>query len=243
MCQCQLSSSTLPSDAATPPCAATVCERVGNTLDSTATRRSARASSSAARMPEPPPPTMTASNARTGSAILETPQDADRPQGVPGERADHEDIEREPQARVLDVIHEDIAHPDPGVDQEAQHEEDGGVLDERRLPQHFPLPVIHLRQPRDRRDDDAGIDQHDHRGDALGDPVAQAVVRADDLALHHISIPNTAVRTIAATMTAQLVARAGARRSEEHTSELQSRLHLVCRLLLEKKKKKNKNNK
>src|SRR2546422_8137372 len=33
--------------------------------------------------------------------------------------------------------------------------------------------------------------------------------------------------------------RAGRRggRSEEHTSELQSRLHLVCRLLLEKKKK------
>src|SRR2546429_9802562 len=29
----------------------------------------------------------------------------------------------------------------------------------------------------------------------------------------------------------------GAIRSEEHTSELQSRLHLVCRLLLEKKKK------
>src|SRR2546422_1137324 len=30
-------------------------------------------------------------------------------------------------------------------------------------------------------------------------------------------------------------------RSEEHTSELQSRLHLVCRLLLEKKKKKTTN--
>src|SRR2546422_6407386 len=29
----------------------------------------------------------------------------------------------------------------------------------------------------------------------------------------------------------------GPSRSEEHTSELQSRLHLVCRLLLEKKKK------
>src|SRR5687768_18550341 len=29
------------------------------------------------------------------------------------------------------------------------------------------------------------------------------------------------------------------RRSEEHTSELQSRLHLVCRLLLEKKNKHN----
>src|SRR5687768_18161561 len=32
-------------------------------------------------------------------------------------------------------------------------------------------------------------------------------------------------------------------RSEEHTSELQSRLHLVCRLLLEKKKKKKNKNK
>src|SRR5205809_6011896 len=34
-----------------------------------------------------------------------------------------------------------------------------------------------------------------------------------------------------------------AHRSEEHTSELQSRLHLVCRLLLEKKKKKKKQRK
>src|SRR5205809_1343957 len=36
---------------------------------------------------------------------------------------------------------------------------------------------------------------------------------------------------------------AAAVRSEEHTSELQSRLHLVCRLLLEKKKKKHNNKK
>src|SRR2546429_5020352 len=36
----------------------------------------------------------------------------------------------------------------------------------------------------------------------------------------------------------RLVRRRGSgHRSEEHTSELQSRLHLVCRLLLEKKKK------
>src|SRR2546427_8780508 len=34
-----------------------------------------------------------------------------------------------------------------------------------------------------------------------------------------------------------------AQRSEEHTSELQSQSNLVCRLLLEKKKKKIKNNK
>src|SRR5690554_7123256 len=35
---------------------------------------------------------------------------------------------------------------------------------------------------------------------------------------------------------ARLSALAAAHRSEEHTSELQSRPHLVCRLLLEKKK-------
>src|SRR5690625_6616633 len=40
-------------------------------------------------------------------------------------------------------------------------------------------------------------------------------------------------------MTEQVV-EAYAERSEEHTSELQSRGHLVCRLLLEKKKNKNK---
>src|SRR2546422_8200446 len=39
--------------------------------------------------------------------------------------------------------------------------------------------------------------------------------------------------------TAQVhITTAGGWRSEEHTSELQSRLHLVCRLLLEKKKTK-----
>src|SRR2546429_2024637 len=34
----------------------------------------------------------------------------------------------------------------------------------------------------------------------------------------------------------ELSSNASTQRSEEHTSELQSRLHLVCRLLLEKKK-------
>src|SRR3989449_3251489 len=44
------------------------------------------------------------------------------------------------------------------------------------------------------------------------------------------------MKTSPASADSSLTARAG--RSEEHTSELQSRLHLVCRLLLEKKKKK-----
>src|SRR2546422_6410006 len=41
----------------------------------------------------------------------------------------------------------------------------------------------------------------------------------------------------AAEILARVARDALAWRSEEHTSELQSRLHLVCRLLLEKKKK------
>src|SRR2546429_5400468 len=44
-------------------------------------------------------------------------------------------------------------------------------------------------------------------------------------------------RTPAAHAWAPPAAPAHRYRSEEHTSELQSRLHLVCRLLLEKKKK------
>src|SRR5436309_11829797 len=39
------------------------------------------------------------------------------------------------------------------------------------------------------------------------------------------------------------IAKDAGSRSEEHTSELQSRENLVCRLLLEKKKKKKKKNK
>src|SRR3712207_8240383 len=73
---------------------------------------------------------------------------------------------------------------------------------------------------------------------AAGEPaeVAEAVVH------HEVRVPELlqAVRGPEA-------GRAGAQRSEEHTSELQSRQYLVCRLLLEKKKKKkteakNKNN-
>src|SRR5258708_29432734 len=44
-------------------------------------------------------------------------------------------------------------------------------------------------------------------------------------------------RLLAQTEEAALALAEGGRRSEEHTSELQSPDHLVCRLLLEKKKK------
>src|SRR6266508_2474744 len=70
MCQSQLSSDMLPSAAPMPPCAATVWERVGNTLDRTATESPASASCSEARMPAPPAPTTMASYLRTGSFAL-----------------------------------------------------------------------------------------------------------------------------------------------------------------------------
>src|SRR2546422_10243994 len=60
---------------------------------------------------------------------------------------------------------------------------------------------------------------------------AQEAGEADDLAGHRV--PQE--REIGC-----LPVTAADQRSEEHTSELQSRLHLVCRLLLEKKKKQNK---
>src|SRR2546422_2378985 len=53
--------------------------------------------------------------------------------------------------------------------------------------------------------------------------------------------PNQRNRSATPRRTASASSCGRAGRSEEHTSELQSRLHLVCRLLLEKKKKKNPN--
>src|SRR5207344_3647307 len=63
------------------------------------------------------------------------------------------------------------------------------------------------------------------------------------LSLHDalpISEPSPRSAGISLACSAGLAGAVRARRSEEHTSELQSRPHLVCRLLLEKKKKNNK---
>src|SRR2546429_1463116 len=54
---------------------------------------------------------------------------------------------------------------------------------------------------------------------------APAVMALDDRSVEQLAVLHPAINLIG-------------ERSEEHTSELQSRLHLVCRLLLEKKKKK-----
>src|SRR2546422_11161701 len=66
-------------------------------------------------------------------------------------------------------------------------------------------------------------------------------VEADQLMILLGAVPRELLRGVLEAVLARDAAGAlkalAAVRSEEHTSELQSRLHLVCRLLLEKKKK------
>src|SRR3989442_6158076 len=62
-------------------------------------------------------------------------------------------------------------------------------------------------------------------------------VSAKRSSISECPVPKTTTRRGSARCgSSSTYARAIARRSEEHTSELQSRPHLVCRLLLEKKK-------
>src|SRR5215471_21858457 len=55
---------------------------------------------------------------------------------------------------------------------------------------------------------------------------------------HHVADVDVTFPNVTGTLQARMSRSSPGRRSEEHTSELQSRRDLVCRLLLEKKKKK-----
>src|SRR2546422_4830902 len=72
-------------------------------------------------------------------------------------------------------------------------------------------------------------------------PVPKPSCSLEDRCSRYPSCADRVVRirpsSVRAGVTFQLTVAEGHSRSEEHTSELQSRLHLVCRLLLEKKKK------
>src|SRR2546422_5607152 len=63
-------------------------------------------------------------------------------------------------------------------------------------------------------------------------------VRAPALLQRETSLTRGITRDLFSDKVDSLLVDSKVLRSEEHTSELQSRLHLVCRLLLEKKKKK-----
>src|SRR2546422_3186128 len=70
------------------------------------------------------------------------------------------------------------------------------------------------------------------RAERLSPPVASRVFAYGAITLYEALAPGSpSLRSLAGQLNGLQ------RRSEEHTSELQSRLHLVCRLLLEKKNK------
>src|SRR5690242_12656172 len=90
-------------------------------------------------------------------------------------------------------------------------------------------PILHRDLPRMAADyDDVVID-----GAPRNYEVARSAIAAADLVL--IPVQPSGADFWASRETVGLVKEA---RSEEHTSELQSHVNLVCRLLLEKKKKK-----
>src|SRR6185369_7820585 len=142
MCQCQLSSPEFASGAAMPPCAATVCERVGKTLLSTATLRLARASSSAARIPAPPAPTTIASNLRT-ERVNSSPKDLHGPAQVTRKEDQCGNFQGQAQARGLDVIHEHVADAHPGMPDEARGKKQRGDTHPAGLEQAPPRAVVH----------------------------------------------------------------------------------------------------
>src|SRR2546422_2632513 len=89
----------------------------------------------------------------------------------------------------------------------------------------FPYTTLFRSLPRDRA---AG-------GDAGGHDLAAGGVHAG-LEPRHAAVERNVGGEVAVPRVEHVTDREA--RSEEHTSELQSRLQLVCRLLLEKKKRK-----
>src|SRR3989442_11637500 len=84
------------------------------------------------------------------------------------------------------------------------------------------------------------LTQLERRAPALGDRVARANwrLRNRSRAYDGSEVP-AQLQPLVEQLRRDGVLITDERRSEEHTSELQSRPHLVCRLLLEKKKKQN----
>src|SRR3712207_7433660 len=100
----------------------------------------------------------------------------------------------------------------------------------RRPPRSTLFPYTTLF----RSEGEAGVNLVDDGGAVVLDAEHVAVVEDEDPVLAH---PERLRQVGVGPLVARLAVdrREEARRSEEHTSELQSRQYLVCRLLLEKK--------
>src|SRR2546430_10465 len=229
MCHSQVSSDMLPSDAPMPPCAATVCERVGKTFDSTATDKPASASCNDARIPAPPAPTMTASKCITGKLLAITlaggshgpPQNLNRPPRVRNQHGDGNHLYGEAPSGRFHIIHRDVAHAHPRVEKQRDHEKERRELERVIREEALPYAVVEAAVP----DDDAEYEQrveHHHDGrHALRQPIAPSVMRADRFVRrigHHSRIATMTVSSSERTSTIAEERRAGARSTPTCTS-------------------------
>src|ERR1700761_1526588 len=184
----------LPSEAPMPPWAATVCERVGNTFDSTQTERPARASCSDARIPEPPAPTMTTSKRRRGREFLIATILLYSPQNLRGvartceQPDDRQRLKGEAGANGLHVVHPDVANTDPRVIEQRQKRDERCELHPLGCEDRCPAVVREVAPGKEPHEQDHRVDPHVAGGNALREPVAQTVVRADDETLRTDSV-------------------------------------------------------
>src|SRR5256884_4135299 len=98
-----------------------------------------------------------------------------------------------------------------------------------------PWPLVGRRGTREHDGDDEAVAIHDGRPHVEIEAAVGFVPGLDERGLERVEAGDPTQAQVERG-TADTVIAAGRQRSEEHTSELQSRLHLVCRLLLEKKK-------
>src|SRR5438105_14773124 len=116
----------------------------------------------------------------------------------------------------------------------------GGLIG-RRVQPVGTVPGRAVRSQSGTRFDAAGIGTKDRSGFGGADAPRADGVRVEALSWAEVAYGGRDAEHDGRDGEKYIVSRDA--RSEEHTSELQSRVDLVCRLLLEKKKKKNKTNK
>lgn len=107
-----------------------------------------------------------------------SPEDEGCPEGVARQQHEGAHFEHQAHQRVFQIVHVQVADADPGVVDERQHGHHGGHLHELPLEELRPGDVVELGQRTDATEKEDGVERHDEARDALGEPVAQAVMGA-----------------------------------------------------------------
>src|SRR5258707_803566 len=130
------------------------------------------------------------------------PEDLDRPPGVAHQSSDPQHLQHEPQRDRLDIIHQDIAHADPRMPEQRDHEDERGTAKGFVAECGFPGSEFEASVPQQQAQNQQRVERHHDGGDALHEPVAPAVMRADDNAIghHHRRTAMAMVKTMASTI-------------------------------------------